>query len=129
MAKTIVHVAFWFICGSLTVYSAVRQFIRYNENADTPKISFKQFDQSPDDIYPDITLCFDGYRMKKHLYDNFYLQKYHSISKSDYQELLSGDAQAWKDATNGSAVAEIDFEKAALKLKDLVLHLENVASR
>ena len=110
LSKPAVHAVFWIICGSLTAYTTILQFIKYFENADTPIISFKEFNQSPDDVYPDVTLCFDGSPLFKQLYDNFYLKKHHSISKSEYQNLLSGDLNAWRDVSNASRVADVDFD-------------------
>ena len=122
LSKPAVHAVFWIICGSLTAYTTILQFIKYFENADTPIISFKEFNQSPDDVYPDVTLCFDGSPLFKQLYDNFYLKKHHSISKSEYQNLLSGDVNAWRDVSNASRVADVDFDKVTPEMKDLIVH-------
>ena len=59
MLKDVAHALFWLICGGLSIYATYRQFKRYFENADAPMISFKAFNESPeDDFYPDVTFCF-----------------------------------------------------------------------
>ena len=121
-SKKIAHVVFWIICGSLSVYSVVLAFMQYFENADAPKISFRQFGESPkEDVYPDVTLCFNGIPNNKHIYDSSYLRNQHSLDKTEYQQLLTGDSSAWQEMPNASKlVGEIDFDNATTGLKKLI---------
>ena len=70
--KFIAHLVFWIGCGCFAGYTTVLQFIRYYQNADTSTISFKKLHHSvQDDVYPDITICFQGNPLLKNVYDNF----------------------------------------------------------
>ena len=116
-AKLIAHIVFCIGCGSFAGYTTVLNFIRYYKNADTSIISFRRLHRSiQDDVYPDITICFEGYPLGKNVYDNFYLQKHHSLNKETYQGLLNGTKTFWKQTPNASRVADVDFDEAALKL-------------
>ena len=120
MWKEITHAAFWIICGSLSVYMVVLQFLTYFNNADAPKIKFRTFNESPDDVYPDITLCFHG-APKHRIYKGSFLQQQYSLSKSEYNNILLGDSNTWGEVPNASKVANGNFENASLELKDLII--------
>ena len=115
-ATLIAHIVFWIGCGCFAVYTTVLQFMRYYQNADTSTISFKKLHSTQDDVYPDITICFQGDPLLKNVYDNFYLQKHHSLNKETYQDLLNGKKKTWKKTPNASRVADVDFDEASLKL-------------
>jgi hypothetical protein len=124
--KTIWQTVFWIICGFISVYIVVGQFLRYFKNEDTPKITFKTFNESPEDVYPDLTFCFLGAEDKQdksltNIYNDSYLQKHHSLTKQQYQNLLQGYKRDWKNIPNASRVSEVDFNKASIDLNELIL--------
>ena len=121
MWKELTHAAFWIICGSLSVYMVVLQFLTYFDNADAPKITFRTFNESPDDVYPDITLCFIG-APNHRIYKGSYVQQQYSLNKSDYNKLLLGDSKTWEHVPNASSVANGNFENALIELKDLIIY-------
>ena len=93
--KTIAHALFWTICGIVSIYFVILQFIRYSENADTSVVAYVPFNQSPkEDVYPDITICFQENAQGSQFNDS-YLKKYHSLKKRQYRLLLSGDPATW----------------------------------
>lgn len=47
-------------CIIATIYYSIIQVHRYARNEDSSVISFKQLNQGPKDIYPDITICLEG---------------------------------------------------------------------
>ena len=120
--KFIVHVLFWIGCGSFLSYTIALQFLRYYENADTPKISFKQLhDSAQDDVYPDITICFTGpvnlnNPLRGNIYNSTYLRKYHSMNKIQYNDLLIGSEMAWNEMKNPTGIAYVDFDQALLNM-------------
>ena len=122
-SKFIVHVIFWIGCGSFLSYTIVLQFLRYYENADTPKISFKQLhDTAQDDVYPDITICFTGpvntnNPLRGNIYNGTYLQKYHSLNKSQYNDLLIGSEMVWNEMKTPTGMAYVDFDEALLNME------------
>ena len=129
--KLITHVAFWIGCGSFAAYTTFLQFLRYYRNADTPKISYiKLHHSTQEDVYPDITICFEGHydpmsghlntrKRRGNVHNNDYLQKYHSLSKSQYNDLLIGNEKAWNEVPNATRVADINFDKASLTLDSM----------
>ena len=127
--KFIVHVAFWIGCGIFAAYTTVLQFVRYYENEDTPKISFKKLHHSTkDDVYPDITICLNSPVLNNfkaprgNVYNPIYLQKYHSLNKYQYNDLLIGDQKAWNEIPNATRVADVDFDGAALYKLDSIFY-------
>ena len=129
--KFIVHVAFWIGCGIFAAYTTTLQFVRYYENEDTPKISYKKLRHSTEeDVYPDITICFNSPVMNSfkaprgNVYNPIYLQKYHSLNQYQYNDLLIGDPKAWNDVPNATRVADVDFDSAAFyKLDSIFYHV------
>ena len=127
--KFIVHVAFWIGCGIFAAYTTTLQFVRYYENEDTPKISYKKLRHSTEeDVYPDITICFnspvfDSVRAPRgNVYNPFYLQRYHSLNQYQYNDLLIGDPKAWNEVPNATRVADVDFDGAALYKLDSMFY-------
>ena len=118
--KFIAHVAFWIGCGIFAAYTTVLQFVRYYENADTPKISFKKLHHSmEDDVYPDVTICFYSTVeadkiIRGKVYNDLYLQKNHALNKHQYNDLLIGNQKAWNEIPNATRVADVDFDEASL---------------
>ena len=88
------------------------QVLKYLENADTPKISFKEFNESPEHKYPDITFCFKGDPNLKNMYKEPWLRKNWAITSQKYHSMLSGHSNAWKESAIASNISKIDFERA-----------------
>ena len=90
----------------------ILQVFKYLENADTPKISFKEFNESPEDKYPDITFCFKGDPNLKNMYKEPWLRKNWAITSQKYHSMISGHSNAWKESLIASNISKIDFQRA-----------------
>ena len=49
--------AYQITCGMFAIYYAMIQAERYMKNEDTSQISFRTFNDRPNDNYPDVTFC------------------------------------------------------------------------
>ena len=135
LSERIAGAVFWLICGALSVYLVGQQFLKYFENADTPKISFRPFNKSPKgtDVYPDLTFCWvgvsEGQEAELHkIYKKNYLMEKHNFNDTKYQSLLMGESKAW-GATNSQQVADVDFNKASMGLISLLRQHTVVSER
>ena len=51
-------------CTGFAIYYSIIQGERYFSNEDTSVISFRKFNERPQDNYPDLTFCFEGGHFK-----------------------------------------------------------------
>ena len=80
---------FHLICVYLACYLTITQVSRFFGNEDTSTIKFKQFNESPDDVYPAFTICFHGAEIRWYneapIFDSF------EVTSLKYGELLMGE--------------------------------------
>ena len=101
-------------CILFAGYMIVLQVLKYLENADTPKIAFKEFNESPEHKYPDFTFCFKVDPNLKDMYKEQWLRKNGPITSQKYHSLVSGHSSAWKESSIASNISKIDFQKATV---------------
>ena len=109
------------ICIALAILMSVMLVIKYLKNEDTPKISYKKFDESPEDVYPEITICFKQSRLSDTIYKEKYLKE-HDLDSSTYHGYLEGDKKFWKNQKVVDSSAKVDFDRATLGLKRFINH-------
>ena len=102
----LVHYLFRMICISISLYLVLKQIERYQENLDTPKISFKELNKSPGDVYPEFTICVEGYPSEHEIYDH--PTSIGTLNKHQYHGILTGTSKRWKKKPD---VTGIDFIK------------------
>ena len=117
---TLLKVAFFLICFCTLLYLTCNEIIRYRNNEDTSSILYREFNSSPRDKYPVITLCFYGrYGRYSTIYKEDILEK-NGISVSQYWNMITGNANA--------TPVEIDslpeFSSVTIKLEELVKRFE-----
>ena len=129
------EVAFKLGCFLLASYMTITQIFRYLENRDASSIRYKQFNQSPRDIYPTFTICFEGPELRWY-YDSLIYDSL-GISSAQYQQLLKGETVVrydyeyttqlyTKTSLDIRNVSTTDFERFSLNLSDLLNGLEFV---
>lgn len=75
-------------CFFVTTYMANSQISRWLENNDESTITFKKFNLSPKDIYPEISICFTGHRLN--WYNDDSISDKFGITTEDYEKMLKG---------------------------------------
>ena len=113
-----IYYLFRVLCILFAGYMILMQVIRYFQNLDTPKISFKEFNESEDDRYPDITVCFHGYPYPSQMYRVGSLKKMGPLNAKEYQQLLGGNTNVWKENFDTANITEMDFDRAMIGGKD-----------
>ena len=90
----------------IAVYLTVAQIVRYTENGDASKVTFKRFNESSNDRYPTFTFC---------LVDNTELiyseaTKELLLTSTAYSSLLKGDNFSQSISTeNMRSILKVDF--------------------
>ena len=56
--KSVTVKIFYAVCFIVAIYMTVEQFIKYQRNNDSSSMEFKTFQNSEENKYPDISLCF-----------------------------------------------------------------------
>ena len=100
---------------------SVMLVLKYLKNEDTPKISYKTFDESPEDVYPEITICFKQSRRSDTIYKEKYLKE-HDLDSSTYHGYLQGDKKFWIKQKVVDSSEKIDFDRATFGLKKFINH-------
>ena len=85
------------------------------ENEDSSTISFRRFNERPEDTYPDITFCFNGGHLKESTEEL-------DISKNGFSDVLRGDASLEEIAPNTfRKIATSDSKSYFISLEDILL--------
>ena len=79
-------------------YMIFLQTLRYVENEDGSTIHYKKFNQSPQDIYPSFSICFEDNIYG--IYSHGSLSETLQINRSEYVKILMGNTDPWNDVTN-----------------------------
>ena len=109
------------ICIALAIFMSAMLVLKYLKNEDTPKISYKTFDESLEDVYPEITICFKQSRRSDTIYKEKYLKE-HNLDGPTYHGYLQGDNEFWKKQKLVESSSKIDFDLATFGLKKFVDH-------
>ena len=104
------------ICFSALLYLTIEEVLRYAGNDDKSSIAYKRFNDSPEDKYPVITLCFYGrYGRYSTIYKKQTIEKI-GMSVSKYRDVLIGNSNLTAD--------EIDklpeFSSTTIKLDGMI---------
>ena len=85
-------------CLFMAGYMIFLQALRYFENEDTSSIHYKKFNDSPQDIYPTFSICFED----KHygIYRHGALLETLGFTRSEYVKTLMGENFPLNNATN-----------------------------
>lgn len=115
------------ICFLLAAYMTVTQIVRYLENNDTSRVGYKTFNESPQDRYPDFTLCLATSQTDIGIEQNpglvysyfdeteFYLEPgIFGLSRADYGQLLKGKIVSnWHGGMYGGRMVDIDIRNVS----------------
>ena len=131
LARRAVYYSFRIACILFAGYMILLQILKYKENLDTPKISFKEFMESPEHRYPDLTFCFSGHPTPQRMYKENRFGKdgiYGPIQTREYHSLILGHSKAWNTykTLNRSSINEnisgIDYDRATAGNNGKVKH-------
>ena len=121
------------VCTYLACYLTITQTARYFENKDASSIDFKPFNDSPDDTYPTVTICFQGAEIR--WYNEASIFESLEVTSPKYGQILKGEKviqyqynyttrlydRITVDIRNGSNQA---FESFSLNVSDVFTGLE-----
>ena len=112
-------------CFIMADYMTVKQILQYTKNNDVSTIGFEKFNESPKDVYPTFTLCFeDNFEVGK-LFDAQRLNETAGITPKEYSDILLGkDEQELSNPFESRSrtmkdVLSIDFEDATVGIQEL----------
>ena len=106
--------AFHFMCILATFGLLFYCSYKYIQNKSTSLVDYRVYHQSEKDIYPSLSLCFQGMG----IYDAHKLNKIHGIEETrEYVEFLQG--RVWKED-----LLDVTFDDVTINLKDYV---ENIS--
>ena len=77
------------VCAYLAFHLTVTQTTRFFGNSDASTFDFKSFNESPNDQYPALTICFEGSEL--HWYNDASIFESFGVTSSKYAELLKGN--------------------------------------
>ena len=83
--------AFRLICITLAIYMSSMQIRRYLDNKDTSSFHTKEFNQSPLDLYPSFTYCFED--KTGGIYDKRNFTELTGMTREEYQNVLMGEKE------------------------------------
>ena len=109
---------FHILCISLLIYTSTLLVLRYLKNEDYSKLSYKKFNESPEDLYPEFTVCFNKGVNK--LYKNNYLKAHFSGNFVKYHNFLNGKLNRVKNNQYLANITNVDFDNATLGMNDLI---------
>ena len=80
------------ICFLLVGYMTLRQTLRYLNNEDSSSMTYKRFNESPEDRYPTFSICLlsSPFFNLRHLSNKEVLSKF-AITANEYTQLLKGN--------------------------------------
>ena len=114
----------------------ITQMLRYGENRDSSSISYKKWNQTPRDLYPTYSFCFEGAELIWHrgktLFDRFGINAHHYSSHLKGEKSVAHIQNNTQSIKNLSQVlknvSRLGFEQNLfLDSSDIVHGLEHVA--
>ena len=120
----IIRAVFTLICIALALYMSSLQVYRYFENNDTPSFSNKEFNESPADMYPSFSYCFED--NFGGIYDKQHFSEFDGLTRQQYQNFLLGKSELLQNGSdqNVANIFDIDVDNITLKQKKLFSTLE-----
>ena len=98
------------VCILLAIYYSILQGERYFRNEDASVISFRKFNQRPEDIYPDFTFCIENGPFRPMI-------KEWGMNKDNFSEVLKGNDIS--DPTNHSINGKVISMNPKLYFRNL----------
>ena len=105
---------FQFLCIAVTFGLVLWCILKHIENEDIAKISFRNYGECDESIYPNINLCFHNFPDEEKLLEM-------ETNESEYQKFISGELQNEK-------LARIDYDTVSLQLEDHIIIKKLVSS-
>ena len=99
---------FYLICSSATLFFICYCLYQYSLNEDISQVTFKEFHQTEENIYPSLTLCFELE------FNDDDLRKCGVTSSDDYTNYLTGNF--WSDQ-----MVNVDYDKVTLNIESYLL--------
>ena len=89
---TRLKIVFSFACFLLAIYYGITQVVRYLQNKDSSTVTYKIFNEMPDNRYPTFSICLKG----KEIYwrNEPLLFEYTGVTSAQYIDVLKG--RGWK---------------------------------
>ena len=123
-ALDVIAKGFKICCFFLAGYMIVQQTLRYFENEDSTTIHYKKFNESPSDLYPTFSICFED--KFNGAYNRTELSNTLGITRSKYVKLLLGkhspDINVTDVATNATMTKNalnVDVRNVSLQFHDI----------
>ena len=87
--------AFTLLCVFLAVYTVFQQVVKFQMNEDVSTISYRRFNEIPQDLYPTISFCFSRVQVllsgcNNGIYDQEFLKKKFGINNCKFEQILRG---------------------------------------
>ena len=93
------------------------QIVRWLENEDTSLIDFRRFNLSPEDVYPDITMCFTGHEL--YWYNDESIFRKFGVSTATYANMLKGgEGFGYRYNYSSKLYTKFEIENKSLLLED-----------
>ena len=120
----ILRAIFTFVCIALTLYMCTKQVYLYFENNDTLSFDYKEFNQSPSDLYPTFSYCFED--NFGGVYDKTYFSEVNGMTRQQYQKVLLGrdEFMLINLIPNDTNIFEIDVDNVTLKPQNLFMYMD-----
>ena len=105
------------------------QVCRYFDNNDTPSFAIKDFNDSPIDLYPSFSYCFED--KFGGIYNKRYFSEFDGLTRQKYQKALMGENELLPNYLDPNAVNifDIDVDNVTLMQKHLFYYMEIKSGR
>ena len=121
----ILRIPFVVVCIFMTIYMSSIQLKRYFDNEDTSSSHKKEFNQSPNDLYPSFTYCFED--NEGGIYDEKITPQITGMNRSHYQKVLTGQISSFssESSQNILSISDIDTDNVTLTLNNVILYMDS----
>ena len=101
------------------------QLKRYFDNEDTSSSHKKEFNQSPNDLYPSFTYCFED--KEGGIYDKQITPEVTGLNRSHFQKVLAGQVSSlnFETSENTLSIGDIDSNNVTLTLSNVILYMDS----
>ena len=112
-------------CIFMTIYMSSIQLKRYFDNEDTSSSHKKEFNHSPNDMYPSFTYCFED--KEGGIYDKQITPEVTGLNRSHFQKVLAGQVSSlnFETSENTLSIGDIDSNNVTLTLSNVILYMDS----
>lgn len=117
-SKWFFNTAFYYICLICTIVFTGQCIWQFSLDKDLAEIEFREFHQTPNDLYPSMTFCHTNPFIKDKLYNQGT-----NLTTDEYRKYLAGvQPRGWEMLTDfdKQLVREIDYDEVSIDIKDYV---------